>query len=239
MKLQIEYLKKDVDKLQKLYGNLELKSIYGAGCISSPEILFLFMNPTAKNISALPNWKGIRAPWIGTKNIWKLFHALNILAYDTFCEIQENGCEIWTEEFAENIYDSLNKKSVYVTNLAKCTQDDARALKTLRADIFDYLEFLKTLPERTQNMLQKIEKGELGVKVDATELLGIKQEFDRQNDLRILGMALVAVFFATTILFYLEGRKTIGGFEVSNVAIILFSGLLVWFIIKVKNKPKK
>jgi len=129
MKLQIEYLKKDVDKLQKLYGNPELKSIYGAGCISSPKILFLFMNPTARNISALPNWKGIRAQWIGTKNIWKLFYALNILAYDTFCEIQENGCEIWTEEFAENIYDSLNKKSVYVTNLAKCTQDDARALK--------------------------------------------------------------------------------------------------------------
>lgn len=129
MKLQIEYLKKDVDKLQKLYGNPELKSIYGTGCISSPEILFLFMNPTAKNISASPNWKGIRAPWIGTKNIWKLFHALNILAYDTFCEIQKNGCEIWTEGFAENIYDLLNKKSVYVTNLAKCTQDDARALK--------------------------------------------------------------------------------------------------------------
>lgn len=129
MKLQVEYLKKGIDKLQKIYGNPELKSIYGAGRISSPGILFLFMNPTARNISAFPNWGGIRAPWIGTKNIWKLFHALDILSSDTFRAIQKNGHEIWTEEFAENIYDSLNKKSVYVTNLAKCTQDDARALK--------------------------------------------------------------------------------------------------------------
>jgi len=129
MKLQVEYLKKGIDKLQKIYGNPEFKSIYGAGRIFSPEILFLFMNPTARNISSLPNWRGIRAPWIGTKNIWKLFYALDILSSDTFRAIQENGREIWTEEFAENIYDSLNKKSIYVTNLAKCTQDDARALK--------------------------------------------------------------------------------------------------------------
>jgi len=129
MKLQVKHLKKSIDKLQKIYGNPELKSIYGAGCISSPEILFLFMNPTARNISSSPNWGGIRAPWIGTKNIWRLLHALDILDSNTFRAIQENGQEIWTKEFAENIYNSLNKKSVYVTNLAKCTQDDARALK--------------------------------------------------------------------------------------------------------------
>jgi DNA polymerase len=131
MKLQVEYLKKDIHKLQKIYGNAELKSIYGAGCISNPEILFLFMNPTARNISSLPNWKGIRAPWIGTKNIWKLFYSLGILSFDRFSAIQKNGYEIWTEEFSEDIYDSLNKKFVYVTNLAKCTQDDARALKNV------------------------------------------------------------------------------------------------------------
>ena len=131
MELQVEHLKKGIDKLQKIYGNAELKSIYGAGCISNPEILFLFMNPTARNISSLPNWKGIRAPWIGTKNIWKLFYSLDILSFDIFREIQENGHKIWNEKFAKNIYDSLNKESVYVTNLAKCTQDNARALKNV------------------------------------------------------------------------------------------------------------
>jgi hypothetical protein len=60
--LQIEHLKKDIDKLQKIYGNSELNAIYGAGCIHNPKILFLFMNPTARNISAFLEWRGLRAP---------------------------------------------------------------------------------------------------------------------------------------------------------------------------------
>lgn len=136
--LQIDYLKKDVDELQKLYGNPELNAIYGAGCIHKPKILFLFMNPTAKNISSIPDWKGLRAPWIGTKNIWKLFNSLNIIDDLIFGKIKNDLNNTWTYGFAFSVYDALNKKSVYVTNLAKCTQDDARSLKD---KVFkDYLE---------------------------------------------------------------------------------------------------
>jgi len=51
-KLQLEHLKKDVDQLQKVYGNSKLHAVYGAGCINHPKVLLLFMNPTATNISA-------------------------------------------------------------------------------------------------------------------------------------------------------------------------------------------
>ena len=128
MKLQIEHLKKAADKLQKKYGSKKHHSIYGAGKISNPDILFLFMNPTAKNLSADPNWKGLRAPWIGTKNIWKMFRALNLLDEKIFNKI-DNKENIWNENFSENLYSQLSKKSLYITNLAKCTQIDARALK--------------------------------------------------------------------------------------------------------------
>lgn len=138
VKLQLDHLKKDVDKLQKLHGNPKLSAIYGAGCIREPKILFLFMNPTAKNISSSPDWKGLKAPWIGTKNIWKLFNSLGIINNLIFEKIQNGSSDIWNYDFAFSVYDELNKKSVYVTNLAKCTQDDARALKN---KIFkDYLE---------------------------------------------------------------------------------------------------
>ncbi len=136
--LQIDYLKKDVDELQKLYGNPKLNAIYGAGCIHKPKILFLFMNPTAKNISSIPDWEGLRAPWIGTKNIWKLFNSLDIIDDLIFRKIQSDLNNTWTYNFAFSVYDTLNKKSIYVTNLAKCTQDDARSLKD---KVFkDYLE---------------------------------------------------------------------------------------------------
>ncbi|MBI2475600.1 hypothetical protein HYV69_04240 [Candidatus Uhrbacteria bacterium] len=128
VKLQLDHLKKDIDKLQKLHGNPKLSAVYGAGCICKPNILFLFMNPTARNISSFPQWKGLRAPWIGTKNIWKLLNSLGILDNQTF-KIIQSGSSVWTCDFAFAVYNELNKKSIYITNLAKCTQNDARALK--------------------------------------------------------------------------------------------------------------
>ncbi|MFA6428399.1 MAG: uracil-DNA glycosylase family protein [Candidatus Buchananbacteria bacterium] len=129
MKLQLEHLKPEVDKLQKHYGSTKHYAIYGAGCLKNPQNLFLFMNPTAKNYSAVFSWQGLRAPWIGTKNIWKMFFALGFLEKDIFDSTQNNNRAAWNEKFVNVLYSSLSKKSIYITNLAKCTQIDARALK--------------------------------------------------------------------------------------------------------------
>lgn len=129
VELQIEHLKNEIDKLQKKCGSRYHSAIYGAGCIKNPKILFLFMNPTARNYSAVPDWGGIRAPWIGTKNVWKIFSALGFLEKDTFNKIQNGDKDVWTEQFSFNLYHELSTKSLYITNLAKCTQTDAKALK--------------------------------------------------------------------------------------------------------------
>jgi len=128
-KLQIEHLKKDIDKLQTIYGNPKLNAIYGAGCIHDPKVLFLFMNPTARNISALPEWRGLRAPWISTKNIWKLLNSFGFFDNIICKTIQKGSIDTWTTDFATKVYEDINKRSIYITNLAKCTQDDARKLK--------------------------------------------------------------------------------------------------------------
>ena len=67
--MQLEDLKAEYDKLQIKYGAKELTSIYNGGCTNNPDICFVFMNPTGRNIASDPNWKGRRSPWIGTKNI--------------------------------------------------------------------------------------------------------------------------------------------------------------------------
>ncbi len=116
--------------------------------------------------------------------------------------------------------------------------DPRRAIKTLKTDIFDYLEFLKTLPERTQILLQKLEKGDMSVKFDATELLEFKKELDRQNDLRILGIVLAAVLLVTSGFFYLEGARTIWGIKLSTVGVAASAILFVWFIAKLRKRPR-
>lgn len=138
--MQLEFLHKSFDKLQLIHGAQKLKAIYGAGCVKNPQIMFVFMNPTARNISADINWGGLRAPWLGTKNVWSIFYKLNLLSENFYKKTQEMKPEQWEEGFAGALYTELKSKKVFVTNLAKCTQVDARPLKN--AVFKDYLDLL-------------------------------------------------------------------------------------------------
>lgn len=148
---------------------------------------------------------------------------------------------ITTEAMGRKLYPQfdLNKElQPFVEKALKIYLDPAKALQTLKTDIFDYLGFLKTLPEKTQGLLQKIEQGDLAVKIDATELLGIKTEFDRQNDLRILGTATIALFIVSAVFSYFEGIKSINGIKFSSIGLIISAFLLFWLAARVFKKPK-
>ena len=126
--MKIEDLKKDYDKLQLKYGAKELDSIYNGGCENNPDICFVFMNPTGKNIASDKSWKGRKSPWLGTKNIWKLFYKVNLLSEEIFNEIQLRKPKDWDYEFCDFVYDEISNNKIFITNLGKCTQIDARPL---------------------------------------------------------------------------------------------------------------
>lgn len=128
IRCQVFSLHKEIDTLHKKHGDLNFRPLYGTGCIRKPELMFVFMNPTAKNISSNPSWRGLRAPWIGTKSIWQLFQALGIISKMSFQRTQEIKSEEWNISFSEDIYREIVRNKVYITPLAKCTQADARAL---------------------------------------------------------------------------------------------------------------
>ena len=92
---QIKDLYKEYDKLQKKYGDKSLDSIYNGGCEQNPDICFVFMNPTMRNIAAEKSWTGPKHPWIGTKNIWTLFKKLDLLDEDIFREIRAKKGNEW------------------------------------------------------------------------------------------------------------------------------------------------
>lgn len=138
--MEIKDLQKDYDKLQKKWGAKKLSSIYNGGCEKNPDVCFVFMNPTGKNIASLPEWKGRKSPWIGTKNIWKLFKAINLIDEDIFDKTQKLKSTEWTEEFADEVYSNVEKNKFFITNLGKCTQIDARPLPD--SVYKEYLELL-------------------------------------------------------------------------------------------------
>ena len=126
--MTIDNLKKEYDILQLKYGAKELDSIYNGGCTDNPDICFVFMNPTGKNIASVKSWKGLKSPWIGTKNIWDLFYELKLLNENIYDKIKTIKGTDWTEEFASEVYDDVKKHKYFITNLGKCTQVDARPL---------------------------------------------------------------------------------------------------------------
>ena len=126
--MQLEDLRIEYDKLQQKYGAKELDSIYNGGCEDNPDICFVFMNPTGRNIASSKGWKGLKSPWIGTKNIWSLFYKLGLTDETIFNQIRNIKGKDWTEDFANEVYNDVKTHKYFITNLGKCTQVDAREL---------------------------------------------------------------------------------------------------------------
>lgn len=57
--MKIIDLNKEYDRLQEKYGARELNSIYNGGCENNPDVLFIFMNPTGRNVTSLKSWNVI------------------------------------------------------------------------------------------------------------------------------------------------------------------------------------
>lgn len=139
--MQLQELHKEYDKLQLKYGAKELDSIYHGGLEKNPAICFVFMNPTARNIASKKEWKGLKAPWIGTKNIWDMFVQLELIDKKIYQKIKTMKKEDWTEAFASELYEDIKKHKYFITNLGKCTQIDARPLPD--SVYKEYLHLLK------------------------------------------------------------------------------------------------
>ncbi len=139
--MKLQSLNKEYDKLQLIYGDPTLHSIYNGGYEEKPDICFVFMNPTGRNIASNPAWKGPYHPWLGTKQIWDLFYAVNLLDEDIYNRIKSIKGSEWTPDFCTEVYNNIKKHKVFITNLGKCTQIDARPLKDKY--FLDYLPLLE------------------------------------------------------------------------------------------------
>lgn len=128
MELQIKHLKRKTDLLQKKFGHPDYCPIYGTGCIDQPDVCLILMNPTGRNMSVHKNWKGLRASWVGTKNIWKFIYQIGLLDEKYLSATQAKKPNDWDAEFTKELYIELARKKLFLTNLARSTQPDARPI---------------------------------------------------------------------------------------------------------------
>lgn len=184
--MKIDGLKKEYDKLQKKYGARELDSIYNGGCENNPDICFVFMNPTGKNIASDKSWKGRKSPWLGTKNIWKLFYQVGLLSKDIFNLIQEKKPKDWDYQFCDLVYDEVKRNKIFITNLGKCTQIDARpltddVLKQYLNLLFKEVNLIK--PKVIVTFGNQVSSIVLNKKISVSENRKISHELKIENDI--------------------------------------------------------
>lgn len=96
-----------------------------------------------------------------------------------------------------------------------------KALEHLQTEVFDYLSFLKNLPERTQSILQQMESGGFKVRLDTADLLGIRHEMERRTRVAILALLSTTGILAAALALHF------GGFDVlfRPFALVLLAAL--------------
>ncbi len=121
---ELERLWRRVQELNhKYFPDNALLPILGNGELKNPKIMFVFINPTHRNISSSKDWKGPRYPFVGTKNIWNIFYKAGLFDKELLDEI--NACSTWDVDFSNSVLQSLKKRRLYITNIVKWTGSDA------------------------------------------------------------------------------------------------------------------
>lgn len=111
------------DLNKKRFPDNALAPIVGNGKTCKPKVMFVFINPTSRNISSDPSWQGPRFPFIGTKQVWRVFHKAGL--FDDQLMAQINNQSAWSLAFTDQVLQFLRRNELYFTNIVKWTGQDA------------------------------------------------------------------------------------------------------------------
>lgn len=119
---------------KKHFPENNLASILGNGKTSNPKFMFVFINPTRANISSRKDWKGPRFPFIGTKQVWRIFHRAGMFDDELMNEIEQS--KNWSIDFTNKVLEFLKNRSFYITNIVKWTGEDATLPNSEKIKLF-------------------------------------------------------------------------------------------------------
>lgn len=116
------------------YPESTLEPIMAGGKVHKPKYMFVFINPTYRNVSSDSAWEGRRRPWTGTRYIWKIFNDAGHFDDDLLEEIKKRRA--WDIEFADKVYNHLENRGFYFTNIVKWTGENADLPDTNKTKLF-------------------------------------------------------------------------------------------------------
>lgn len=135
-------------------------------------------------------------------------------------------------------FDIIENLRPYLNQLLKMELDPNRILKRGRETMLDAANIAGDIPEATKKIIDLLKRETVGVKLNTAEFLEIKKEIDRQSDVRILSMILVADLLATAVLLQLEGVRTIFGVPLGILGVLGAAFLAIAVLFKVRKGYK-
>lgn len=135
-------------------------------------------------------------------------------------------------------FDIIENLRPYLNELLRMELDPKRVLKHGRETMLDTANIAADIPEAAKKIMDLLQRETVGVKLNTTEFIEIKKEIDRQSDVRILSMILVAVLLATTILLHLEGVREIFGVPLGGLGVIVAVFLSIVVLFKIRRGYK-
>lgn len=119
VKLEKLYQQVDRCKFCKAEGN-RLQHIHGFGVVN-PRLMLVLINPTYRNLSSDPEYKGPRFPFIGVRQFWKVLADAGLINKKIAYRLPLRN--EWKATHTKQIQKELIKNRLFLTNIVKCCYD--------------------------------------------------------------------------------------------------------------------
>lgn len=103
-----KFCKKDKNPLQHIYG-------FGA---LNPRLMLILINPTYRNLSSDPKYVGVRFPFIGVRQFWKVLADGGLIDKKIANSLPPRSK--WKNEDTVKIQKALINNKLFLTNIVKC-----------------------------------------------------------------------------------------------------------------------
>lgn len=129
-------------------------------------------------------------------------------------------------------FDFASQMRPYINKIIKEELNPLKVKTKIIDQSLDFVRYTKTFPEMTMQLLEKINSGEIGVKINAEELKELEINFNMESYKKLAVTILSAGLFAFGAAYIVENKLLNFHVSITTVGIIFLAGLTLWILRK-------
>ncbi len=125
-------------------------------------------------------------------------------------------------------FDFAREMRPFIHKIIKEELNPLKAKKRMLDQSLDYFQYAKTFPEVTMQLLEKLDSGELGVKINQGELIELEHQINSGSFKRLVATIIVMILVAAGVTYLVQYSVVNFHFSVGTFGAILVIILLLW-----------